>query len=143
MHYYLADRQARAQDSQATAVLLDESNCVSETPIANVVAYFADGGLISPPLEKILPGITLQVTEELARRAGLPFEYRDLHVEDLLSADEILLTSTPYGLLPATRINSQPVGKGEPGPIYQSLLRQWAEMVGFDLAEQASRFANR
>ncbi len=143
MHYYLADRQARAQDPQATAVLLDESGCVSETPIANLVACFAGVGLVSPPREKILPGITLQVTEELARSAGLPFEYRDLQVEDLLSADEILLTSTPYCLLAATHINSQPVGTGEPGPIYQMLLREWSEMVGFDLVEQASRFANR
>ena len=39
MHYYLADREARAIDPRARALLLDERGLVSETSTANVVAY--------------------------------------------------------------------------------------------------------
>lgn len=143
MHYYLAARQARQQLADAAALLLDESGFVSETPIANVVAYFAGEGLVSPPQPKILPGISLQVLAELAREARIDFGYRDLHVEELSAAEEILLTSTPYCVLPVTQLNHALVGSGQAGPIYRQLLQRWGQQVGVDLAEQARRFATR
>jgi branched-subunit amino acid aminotransferase/4-amino-4-deoxychorismate lyase len=143
MHYFLADREARQQDAQATAILLDESGCISETPIANIVAYFAHKGLVSPPHHKILPGISLQVVDELARQLGLPFTYRDIRPDELLAADEIILTSTPYGLLPANRVNQQTIGQGPAGPIYQQLLQSWNRSVGINLEKQARQFADR
>ena len=143
MHYYLAARQARQRNADAAALLLDESGCVSETPSANVVACFADEGLVSPPRQKILPGVSLQVVDELARDADVPFGYRDLRAEELSTAEEILLTSTPYGLLPVTQLNEQPVGDGQVGRIYRRLLQRWGKQVGVDLPEQARRFATR
>jgi branched-subunit amino acid aminotransferase/4-amino-4-deoxychorismate lyase len=143
MHYFLADRQARQHDPQSAAVLLDQSGCVSETPTANIVACFSEEGLVSPPLEKILPGVSLQVLDELARQAGLGFTYRDIRPEELLAADEILLTSTPYGLLPVSKVDQQPLRRGPQGPIYRQLLRGWSQLVGLRLDQQARRFADR
>jgi branched-subunit amino acid aminotransferase/4-amino-4-deoxychorismate lyase len=143
MHYFLAQREARRQDPEATAVLLDEQGYVSETPTANLVVYLDDEGLVSPPRNKILPGISLQATDELACRRGIPFLDRDLSVEDLARADEILLTSTPYCLLPATRIDNQPVGTGKVGSVFRELMTAWCEMAQVDLIGQAKRFARR
>ncbi len=143
MHYFLAERQAQANDATATAVLLDETGCVSESPTANIIVFLPKEGLVSPPLERILPGISLQVVEELARAAGVPFLYRDLHADELFAAAEILLTSTPYCLLPATRLNGRRVGDGTTGPVYQRLQKSWSQMVEVDLAAQALQFAQR
>ena len=73
MHYYLADREAAKLDPGARALLLDRQGFVSETSTANVVAYFASEGLVSPPRSQVLPGISLQVLIELAGRLNIPF----------------------------------------------------------------------
>src|SRR5262245_14958109 len=64
MHYYLADKDAREREPGARALLLDERGLVTEASTANVLAYFRDRGLVSPPKERILPGVTVAVLEE-------------------------------------------------------------------------------
>jgi branched-chain amino acid aminotransferase len=143
MHYYLADRLATEKDPGARAVLLDQQGFVSETTTANVLIYRKDQGLISPPLEKILHGISLAVTIEIADSLGIPCQNRDLTVEDLASADEIIITSTPMCMLPVTRLNGQPISGGRPGEISQKLLADWGKTAGVDIVGQAERFARR
>ncbi len=99
--------------------------------------------MISPPKEKILHGISLAVTFEIARKLGISCLYRDLTVEDLAAAEEVIITSTPMCLLPVTRLNGRPIGGGQPGEISQMLLSAWSEMAGLDIVAQAKRFAER
>jgi branched-subunit amino acid aminotransferase/4-amino-4-deoxychorismate lyase len=143
MHYYLADREARTIDPLARALLLDESGWVAETSTANIVAYRRDRGLISPPLKRVLHGISLRATRELAAAIELPFKEADFTVEDLYTADEVMLTSTPNCLLPVTVINRREVGGGRPGEVYGRLLHAWNEQVSLDIAAQAQMFASR
>jgi len=143
MHYYLADKLALKKDAGARAVLLDAGGCVLETSTANVLIYRNGHGLISPPLEKILHGISLAVTFEIAGSLGIPCQKRDLTVEDLATADEIILTSTPMCLLPVTRLNGRPISGGRPGEISQKLLTAWGKTAGLDIVGQAERFARR
>ena len=89
--------------------------------------------MISPPLEKILHGISLAVTFEIAGCLGIPCQKRDLTVEDLATADEIILTSTPMCLLPVTRLNGRPISGGRPGEISQKLLTAWGKTAGLDI----------
>lgn len=143
MHYYLADREAAQNDPHARAVLLDQEGLVTETANANIVIYRANQGLLSPPRERILPGISLEVLFQLAQRLNIPSGFRPLRPADLASADEIILTSTPFCALPVTRLQAQPVGDGKPGPIYQKLLQAWSQEVGVDIVAQAEQFAHR
>lgn len=141
MHYYLADRAARAQWPGARAVLLDQHDRVCETAAANVVAFRVGEGLVTPPADQVLRGISSQVLRDLSAEAGLPWQERELRLADLASADEILLTSTHSCVLPATRINGQNIGTGAPGPVYRQLLAAWSELVGLDIAAQGSQFS--
>jgi branched-subunit amino acid aminotransferase/4-amino-4-deoxychorismate lyase len=141
MHYYLADRAARQLDPQARALLLDAEGCVSETSTANILAYRAGEGLISPPPGTILPGISLATVRELAAGEGMSFVERPLKPADLVSADEVLLASTPSCLLPVTRFEGRPIGTGRPGEIFHRLLFAWDRLVGLDIAVQARTFA--
>jgi branched-subunit amino acid aminotransferase/4-amino-4-deoxychorismate lyase len=143
MHYYLADREAQAVDRTARALLLDENGCVTEASTANVVAYLDGTGLVSPPQEKILPGISIAVLSELAAACGIPFVYRDLQPSDLSAADEVLLTSTSSCLIPVVRLDQRPIGTGKPGPVFARLMAMWSKLVGIDIVDQATKFAQR
>ena len=54
----------------------------------------------------------------------------------MVNADEAFTSSTPYCMLPVTRINQKPIGAGVPGPIYRDLLKAWSELVGIDISAQ-------
>ena len=73
--------------------------------------------------------------------AGLSWQPRQLLAADLATADEVLLSSTPSCLLPATRFDGLPVGHGTPGPVYRRLLAAWSEAVGLYIASQAVQMA--
>jgi branched-subunit amino acid aminotransferase/4-amino-4-deoxychorismate lyase len=143
MHYYLADLAAHKVDPDARAVLLDGQGRVTETATANVLAYRAAEGLVSPRREAVLPGVSLSFIRELAITLRIPFVERDLSVDDLLLADEVLLTSTPNCLLPVVRVNDRAIGSGAPGIVFHKLLQVWSAAVGVEIAGQAKRFAIR
>lgn len=143
MHYFLADRQARNRDPEARALLLDAEGFVTEASTANILMYTEDEGLVSPPSNKILPGISLATATQLARDLGIPVGERDLTTDDIASADEVLLTSTSICVLPVTGFNGRPIGKGRPGKIAASILEAWSRQVGLDIVRQAERMGRR
>jgi branched-chain amino acid aminotransferase len=143
VHYYLADQQAAAIDPLARALMLDAQGFVTEASTANVVIYRAAEGLISPPLAEILHGVSLAMLVELAERLDIPFHQREIIVDDVAAANEVMLSSSPLCLLPVTRFNCRGVGTGVPGPIFSRLLDAWSSQVGVDIARQALRFAVR
>jgi branched-subunit amino acid aminotransferase/4-amino-4-deoxychorismate lyase len=135
MHYFLAEQEARLIDSEALPLLLDLDGCVTETSTANVLLV-ERGVIVSPTTRNTLAGISRQTVMELASRLGLPFAERDLQVYDLQNADEVFLASTPYCLMPVTRVNGSPLGLGRIGPIYRQLLAAWSAEIGLDIARQ-------
>ena len=143
MHYFLADRLADTLDPGSRAVLLNQSGCVSEASTANILFYRRKEGLVSPPRELILPGVSLSVLAELAAGLGIPLHYRKFPLEELAAADEILMCSTSPCVWPVTRLNGQPREPGARGPIYLQILHAWSELVGVDIAAQARRFSGR
>ncbi|MCY3016837.1 MAG: aminotransferase class IV [Planctomycetota bacterium] len=140
MHYHLADREARAAEPGARALLLHADGRVSETSTANVVVV-VNGALRTPPAGDALAGISLAHLHTLAHGLGIGWQERSLSLADLAAADEILLTSTPNCLLPVTRLDGQAVGDGRPGPLFAQLLAAWGGDVGIDIATQARRCA--
>jgi branched-subunit amino acid aminotransferase/4-amino-4-deoxychorismate lyase len=143
MHYYLADQHARREDPAARAILVDELGDVNEATTANVLAWLPAEGLVSPPLQCILPGVSLKVAAELAASLGIPFRYRPFRPPELRGASEILLCSTSPCLLPVVRVDGQLVGDGCPGPIFHRMLAAWSDHVGVAIEQQAVRFRGR
>lgn len=143
MHYFLADREAKRIDPGSRALLLDMAGNISEASTASVFIYRKGLGLAAPPKEKILPGISLSVVKELAASLDLPFVHRDLTVEDLAQADEVMLCSTSPCLLPVVRFQQQPIADGKPGMTYRKLLDGWITMIGLNFPAQARQFAKR
>ncbi len=143
MHYYLAEREAATRRTGARAIVLDQAGYVAEGTTANVVIYREGEGLISPPHEHILAGVSLGVLKELAAITNTRFVLRPVTVDDVRTADEAMFTSTSICVLPIVECDGKPIGSGRPGPVYRRLLAAWSDFVGVDVAEQARRFAKR
>jgi branched-chain amino acid aminotransferase len=142
MHYYLADQQARLVDEQAAALLLDLDGNVTETGSANFLIV-EDDTIVSPTLRNTLPGVSRATVIELAAKIGIPFEVRDIQPFNAVNASEAFLASTPYCLMPVTRINGTSIADGRPGPIYARLVSAWSDLVGFDIVRQIIEGARR
>jgi branched-chain amino acid aminotransferase len=143
MHYYLADKLAREGQPGARALLLDDQGFVTEASTANIVVYFQDRGLVSPPKEHILPGVSVAVLEELAESLRIPFSHGVLTVAEITAASEILLCSTSPCVWSVTQVNGRAIGDGRRGPVAATLLEAWSQHVGLNIEAQARRFAQR
>jgi branched-chain amino acid aminotransferase len=135
MHWYLADEQARLVDSKAIALLLDRQDNVTETSTANFF-IIRSGRIVTPTGRNTLQGISQEVVAEAAEQLDIRFEQRDFQTYDVINADEAFTSSTPYGILPVTRINQKPIGEGRPGPVYAELLKVWNQIAGLNIVEQ-------
>jgi branched-chain amino acid aminotransferase len=135
MHWYLADEQARLVDPQAIALLLDRNDNITETATANFFIVH-DGTIVTPTARNTLEGISQQVVRELAEQLRIPIQQRDFQTYDVINADEAFTSSTPYCILPVTRINQKLIGEGLPGPVYGELLKAWNQLVGLEIAAQ-------
>jgi len=137
-HWWLAEQEVRARDPGAQALLLDQDGMVTETAIANFLVV-QKGAILSPPPDRILNGISLQVLREIASDLAIPFVHQPLSLFDCLNADEALLTSTSYCVAGVSQINGAAIPW--PGPMLQRLLSEWSARVGVDVASQT--LANR
>jgi branched-chain amino acid aminotransferase len=135
MHYYLGDREARLVDPEASALLLDLEGNMTETNAANFL-FVERGTVVSPTTRNTLPGISRATVIELAAQLGIDFVERDSQPYQAINADEAFLTSTPYCMMPVTKINGIPIGDGKPGPIFRRLLDAWSKLVGLDIERQ-------
>src|SRR5262245_1090483 len=135
MHYYLADKEAQLVDPDASALLLELGGNITETSGANFLIV-ERGTIVSPTLVNTLPGISRATVIELASQLGIPFVERDIQVHSVMNADEAFTASTPYCLMPVTKINGVPIGDGRPGPLWRRLLGAWSNLVGLDIARQ-------
>lgn len=136
LHFRLAENEAKLVDPEAFPLLLDLAGNVTEGLGANF--FVVKGGILyTPPARDVLAGVSRATVLELADKLDISSREEEIQLYDVYSADEAFFTSTPYCLLPATRINGLPIGTGKPGPIVQKLLHTWSEMSGVDVVAQA------
>lgn len=116
-------------DAGATETVMFRGEHLSEAASSNVWVV-RDGTVMGPPRDNlVLEGIRFGLIEEICRVQGLGFELRPITRAEVLSADELLLSSATKEVLPITRLDGQPVGSGRPGPIYQRLYAGYQQAV--------------
>ena len=140
MHQYLnlvlADREVKAQNPEAWAVLLDTSGNLSEGLGSNIFLV-RDGGLLTPRERYVLPGVSRQATIDLARGLGIPFAEQDIDLYDAYTADECFLTSTSLCICGVKSLNGRSFAAGKPpGPVTQRLIDAYKELAGCDFVAQ-------
>ena len=102
---------------------------------ASTVHVVRERRAVTPPnSQRILPGTTRTVVEELAMRSGSRHDRRVSEAE-LRGADEIWLAAATREVPPVTRLDGQPVGTGAPGPAWRRI-RAAFDALKLELATQ-------
>jgi branched-chain amino acid aminotransferase len=140
MHNYLnmivAEMPVKALHPDAWAILLDEHGNLAEGLGSNLFIV-RDGALRTPRQNYVLPGVSRQMTIDLARQLNIPCEETDIDQFDAETADEMFLTSTSLCILPVRSFNGATVGSGTtPGPITAKLMAAYSKVVGCDFVQQ-------
>lgn len=139
--YTLAEMEAKQVDPAAQSVILDLNGHVAENKGGNIFCV-SKGVLKTPSTVNCLAGVSRATALELASKLGIPTEETVVQPYDLVTADEMFFTSTPYCIMPATKFNNHTVGDGKVGPITRRLLEAWSELVGMDIVAQAEAQIN-
>ncbi len=78
----------------------------------------------------VLPGVTRRWAIDWAEGNGIEVERRMVNIDDVLSADEVLLTNSSWGVLPVAAVESRVIGAGRPGEVGGRLVEAWRARVG-------------
>ncbi|MEM7622095.1 MAG: aminotransferase class IV [Planctomycetota bacterium] len=135
----LRELQIASSKGAAEALVFQVSNHLSGGCVSNLLAVKGDrlltpicrgeeatGGVPSP----VLPGVTRGMVMGWAEEAGLELERRMMTIDDVLQADELMLTNSSWGVLPVTRLEAREVGSGGVGPVTNGLLSRWRARIG-------------
>lgn len=116
-----------ATEKGATEAILVRNGTVTEGSASNIFAVI-DGKLVTAPKGRfILPGITRDLILELAQTHKVDWEERMLDSGELDHAQEVWMTSSTKEIMPIVRINGEPVGTGEAGPVFWRVWRLFQE----------------
>lgn len=129
----MALRVAR-QTGAHEALILDGAGRVTEGTTSNVFIVRGQTILTPPDEAGILLGITRAKIIELAPQIGLSVKCSPLVVADLLSADEVFLSSSIREILPVVRVDGREVGHAKPGAITRALHTAFRKAVGLEHA---------
>ena len=96
------------------ALLLDTNGFVTEGTGSNFF-MIKDNVIFTPEHRDILRGISMYtVINDLAPALGLTVVKKNIEPFDVYEADEAFLTSTPFCILPAVKLNGLKIGDGKP-----------------------------
>lgn len=108
-------------DEGAVETVLFRQGFLSEASSSNVW-LIQQGRVVGVPKDHhVLEGIRFGLLQELCATEGIGFELRPISREEVLAADELLLSSATKEVLPITTLDGRPVGTGRPGPVYARL----------------------
>ena len=140
MHYQLANLEMREIGPHAWALLLDTDGFIAEGTGSNIFLV-KNGKIYTPEGRNVLRGITRRYVMSLAEEMNISCEEKNLNVYDLYQADEAFVTSTPYCIVPVTKINGVAIGSGKPGPMVSKLLDFWNKKVNVDIVGQVKYYS--
>jgi len=116
-------------DKGALETIMFRNGFLTEAAASNVWVVHEGALLGAPKSEHVLEGIRYDLIRELCEEVGIAYNLRPLAEADVLSADELLLSSATKEILPVTSLDGQPVGhgalRGKPGPVYSRLFEAY------------------
>lgn len=129
----------RARCAGVHEALMIRDNCLTEGTTCNVFLR-RENNLITPIADnRILPGITRQMTIKLAHEQGVSVTERDIRAEELFEAHEVFITSTSAELMPVVEIDNQRIGNGRPGDMHKHLHALYRDLTLPESVAQSSQ----
>jgi branched-chain amino acid aminotransferase len=140
LNYWGRLRELRAAGTKgaAEALVMQVTNHLSGGCVSN--ALIVRGDTIITPIARgeedaatlpspVLPGIVRAWALEWANDRGIVVDRRLVTIEDLLGADEVMLTNSSWGVLPVVKIEREAVADAVPGRMALELRRAWEEKI--------------
>lgn len=114
-------------DVGAVETVMFRDGYLTEASASNVWVV-KDGKLLGAPNDNlVLEGIRYGLLEELCQKSNIEFELRRIARDEVLNADELLLSSATKEVLAVTTLDGMPVGTGRPGPVCAQLYAAYQE----------------
>jgi branched-chain amino acid aminotransferase len=110
------------------AIMLDKDGFVAEASMANLFIV-KHGKAYTPYTTHALAGITRDKLMQALKDRGIPTEERNLTLQDLYVADEMLICGTGAEIRVITEIDGRVIGDGETGEITQTAIDWYREYV--------------
>jgi branched-chain amino acid aminotransferase len=140
LNMIMAEKPVNAINPDAWGLLLDENGNLAEGLGSNIFIV-REGQLYTPSERYVLPGVSRQMTMDMAKEIGVPCTAGDIDMFDAANAEEMFLTSTSLCILPVRSFDGAPVGDGKiPGPITKRLIDAYSRSVGCDFVGQYLKF---
>jgi D-alanine transaminase len=121
---YETAQQAGVQD----AIFVEPDGTVNEATAGNL--FVVSRGVVRTPPKgpRILAGVTRDKILQSAQAAPLATAEQRISRDELLTADEIFLTSTTAEVVPVVAVDKQLIGAGKPGPISRQIYEQFIKL---------------
>ncbi|MDH3872198.1 MAG: D-amino acid aminotransferase [Gammaproteobacteria bacterium] len=117
----------QAIDAETAEAILIRNGYATEGAASNIFIVH-NGVLVTPPKgPSLLPGITRDLVLELAAANGIPFREAGITERTLEQAEEIWITSSTREISPVTHLNDSSVANGQPGPLWQRMIRLYQD----------------
>jgi len=112
LNMIMAEKPVKAMNPDAWGLLLDENGNLAEGLGSNI--FIVTGGEMFTPSERyVLPGVSRQMTIDMAKKLGIKCTVGDIDMFDAANAEEMFLTSTSLCILPVRSFNGAPVANGK------------------------------
>jgi branched-chain amino acid aminotransferase len=119
--------QKEMKASNALEILYTWQGNVLECATSNF--FIVQNGVLITAKDNILSGVTRNVTIDIARKAGLEVQEREVTVAEMLNADECFLTSSFKDIIPVVNVGEQTIGDGKVGSTSQKVMSLWQDFV--------------
>ena len=140
LNMIMAEKPIKALNPDAWALLLDENGNLAEGMGSNIFIV-REGKLYTPSERYVLPGVSRQMTMDMAKKIGVPCIEGDIDVFDAANAEEMFLTSTSLCICPVTSVSGHKIGDGKvPGRVTKKLIDAYVKFVKFDFVAQYLKF---
>ncbi|MDD2766628.1 MAG: aminotransferase class IV [Candidatus Moranbacteria bacterium] len=118
---------ARREKNNAFEELYVTNGFISEATQSNI--FMVKGNVLVTTWDNVLRGITQKLTLHIAEQCGIVVEKRNITLQELLSADEVFITSSSKHIVPVVRVDEMTIGDGRPGEMTQRLITAFEEFV--------------
>ncbi|MDA1476061.1 D-amino-acid transaminase [Bacillus changyiensis] len=105
----------KAYEASAFEAILLRGGVVTEGTTSNVFVVKHHIIYTHPATNLILNGITRRKLLQLFQKNGWPYQEKKITKDQLLTADEVFISSTTAEVMPVTVIDGQNIGAGTPG----------------------------
>ena len=93
--------------------------------------FLVKNSILCAPLIEVpaLADPARRVIRQLAQQQSIELVEKDLHIGDVLEADEIFLTNVVMEVLPVVGVERHTVGEGKVGPVTKKLTEGFAQAI--------------